>query len=206
MTEHELESKFYLVNPQEFSKKISALGARLISPRTNEWNLRFDTSDNRLSNSGQALRLRKDDRSRLTFKGPSDLNSEITSRRELEVEVSDFATTQKILEALGYQVAVIYEKFRTTWSLDGTEVVLDELPIGFFCEIEGENASQIQSVAEKLDLHWDHRISSSYLSIFAQLKASLEWPNINLVYEEMNHFIVEKYDLESVGIYPADME
>ena len=204
MSEQELEIKFYLLHPKEFSHKMAELGAHKVTHRINEWNLRFDTSTASLSNAGQALRLRKDNRIRLTYKGPPDQRKDITSRQELEVEVKDFETTRKILEALGFQVVVIYEKFRTTWQLDGTEVVLDELPIGAFCEIEGEHADQIQAVADKLHLNWEKRISSSYLGIFGQLKSTLKWPPINLTFKEMTGIPVNEHDLEWINIHPGD--
>jgi adenylate cyclase, class 2 len=206
MNDQELEIKFYLLHPDKFSRRMRELQAEHVSRRTNEWNLRFDNSTGGLSKSGQALRLRKDNRVRLTFKGSSQARTDITARQELEVTVSDFQTTRLILEALGFQVAVIYEKYRTTWHLDGTEVVLDELPIGTFCEIEGENAEQIQAVAEKLNLDWEKRIGTSYLGIFAQLKETLAWPSINLTYKDMTGIPVNEHDLAWINIHPGDEE
>jgi adenylate cyclase, class 2 len=204
MGEQEQEVKFLLKNAPAFSQKMTALGAELVSPRTNEWNLRFDTPANELSTAGRALRLRKDDRVRLTYKGPSDVNSEVNSREELEVEVSDFATARKILKALGFQVVMIYEKFRTTWHLDGAEVVLDELPMGTFCEIEGHSPEQIRQIADALELKWDRRISTSYLSTFSLLRTALALPPVNLTFDEMAKITIPLQDFEKIRIYPAD--
>ncbi len=154
--------------------------------------------------AGQALRLRKDERVRLTYKGPADLSQQITSRTELEVEVSDFETTRRIMDSLGYEVMMIYEKFRTTWQVDGTEVVLDELPMGVFCEIEGEDLNQILAVVNKLELNWERRITDSYLSIFGQLKNALGWPPVNLTYRDMKEIPVNAHDLAWINIHPAD--
>jgi adenylate cyclase class 2 len=41
-----------------------------------------------------------------------------------------------ILDALGFKPVLVYEKRRQTWSLGPTEVVIDELPFGWFMEIE----------------------------------------------------------------------
>lgn len=204
MGEQEQEVKFLLKSAPAFSQKMTALGAELISPRTNEWNLRFDTPANELSAAGRALRLRKDDRVRMTYKGPSDVNSEVNSREELEVEVSDFATARKILKALGFQVVMIYEKFRTTWHLEDAEVVLDELPMGTFCEIEGHSPEQIRRIADALELKWDRRISTSYLSTFSLLKAALALPPVNLTFDEMQKITIPLQDYEKIRIYPAD--
>jgi adenylate cyclase class 2 len=204
MSDQELEIKFYLLDPEKFSRKMASMGSERVSMRMNEWNLRFDTPGESLTKAGQALRLRKDNRIRLTYKGPAQLRTDITARQELEVEVSDFQTTRQILVALGYQVAAIYEKFRTTWKIDGTEVVLDELPIGVFCEIEGQNAEQIQSVADRLGLNWERRLTASYLNIFGQLKQKMGWPQLYLTFTEMAAIPVDRYALEKVNILPAD--
>ncbi len=204
MGDQEREIKFYISNPEMFLEKIKSTDGILTYPRVAEWNLRFDTPKKTLSNAGQALRLRKDERIRLTYKGPADLSQQITSRTELEVEVSDFDTTRRIMEALGYEVMMIYEKYRTTWDLDGTEVVLDELPIGVFCEIEGENLDQILAVVNKFELNWERRLTDSYLSIFAQLKNALGWPPVNLTYRDMKDLPVNAHDLAWINIHPAD--
>jgi len=204
MADQENEIKFYLSNADAFLERMKQVGGELTHPRVAEWNLRFDTPQKELSANGQALRLRKDERIRLTYKGPADISQHITSRTELEVEVSDFETARRILEALGYQVMVIYEKYRTTWELMGTEVVLDELPIGVFCEIEGEDLDQILAVVNKLELNWDRRINDSYLSLFGQLKTALAWPSVNLTYKEMKDIPVNAHDLAWINIHPAD--
>ena len=204
MGDQEQEVKFLLSNPQAFQARVKELGAELVSPRTNEWNLRFDTAEGSLSVVGKALRLRKDDRIRLTYKGPMDAGSEINSREEVEVEVSDFYATRKILTALGYRVAMIYEKFRTTWHLRKAEVVLDELPIGTFCEIEGESVKQIRDLVGALGLRWDRRISTSYLATFGLLKQALDLPPVNLTYEEMSKIKITADDLAKINIFPAD--
>jgi adenylate cyclase class 2 len=206
MADQEKEIKFYLSDMQGFLQRVEKANGKVTHPRVAEWNLRFDTPEKNLSTNGQALRLRKDERIRLTYKGPADLSQQITSRTELEVEVSDFETSRRILEALGFQVMVIYEKYRTTWELMGTEVVLDELPMGVFCEIEGDDLEQILAVVNKLELNWDRRITDSYLSIFGQLKAALAWPPVNLTYKEMKNLPVNSHDLAWINIHPADIE
>ncbi|MEO6051300.1 MAG: class IV adenylate cyclase, partial [Pyrinomonadaceae bacterium] len=56
---------------------------------------------------------------------------------EFETDVSDVEATENIIEKLGYKLAVIYEKHRKSWHLGNVEVVLDELPFGYYMEIEG---------------------------------------------------------------------
>jgi len=204
MDNREIEAKFLITRPENLIHILSTLDAKLVSPRVHEWNYRFDTIDGKLTSTSQALRLRSDDRFRLTYKGPADLNSEVTDRKELEVEVSNLKTTQKILEALGYQIRVVYEKYRTTWHWDGVEIVFDELPFGNFCEIEGNEAAAIREAADKLNLFWDDRISSSYLSIFDQLKNKHGWKIEHLIFDDFRGIVINTAKLAEINIFPAD--
>jgi adenylate cyclase class 2 len=73
----------------------------------------------------------------LTFKERPPTTAAIKQQREDETEVADADALAAILEALGYTPALVYEKRRETWQLNDAEVVLDELPFGWFIEIEG---------------------------------------------------------------------
>src|SRR3990172_1232689 len=133
----ELEIKLYLNDLPAFRQRLEALGAKLVQLRVHEVNLRFDTPEGSLTRSLQVLRLRQDTAARLTYKGPGEDTGGVRARRELEFTVSDFEAARALLEALGYQVSLMYEKYRTTYDLDGVYVTLDEMPYGDFAEIEG---------------------------------------------------------------------
>ena len=169
----EQEVKFFLNDPKAFEARLVSLGARLKQPRILEINLRFDTPDRRLSSSFQTLRLRQDKVCRLTWKGANDPTGEVTAREELEVEASDLETTRAILEGLGFEVMLVYEKYRSAWMLEDVEISLDEMPFGNFCEVEGLDTESIRGVAEKLDLDWAKRSTLSYLALFNNLKEKL---------------------------------
>lgn len=170
--DREIEAKFLVADLALLAERLRAAGAQPQGERVFESNLRFDTPSGQLRSAKSALRLRQDTRSRVTFKGPPESGSEANERLEIEFAVSDFAAVRRLFEALGYQVFAIYEKYRTTWAWDGLEVVLDELPIGSFVEIEGGDAAQVRAAAEKLGLDWSARISTSYLELFEQLRSA----------------------------------
>ena len=197
----EQEVKFYLSDIAALEKKLVELGARQEQPRTHEINLRFDTPDRRLSDHFQALRLRQDERVRLTYKGPSDLEREVSAREELEVEVSDLGTAQAILESLGFEVLVMYEKYRAAYLLDGVEISLDEMPFGTFCEIEGPNTESIQETARKLGLDWQARSKLSYLALFSLIKENLNLEIQNLDFESFCGLEIQP---EEFGMAAAD--
>ena len=156
----EQEVKFYLPDPQAFEKRLLASGASLKQPRMLETNLRFDTPDRRLSKSFQVLRLRQDKLCRLTWKGAGDPAGEVSAREELEVTVSDLETARAILEGLGFEVMLVYEKYRSAWMLGEVEISLDEMPFGHFCEVEGPDIESIKNAAALLALDWEKEAPS----------------------------------------------
>jgi len=173
MKEQELEIKLYLHDLPGFQRHLEAVGARLAQPRVHEINLRFDTPGGDLGRTFQVLRLRKDTAARLTYKGPGEILGGVRLRREIEFTVGDFEAARALLEALGYQVSVMYEKYRTTYELDGVQVTLDEMPYGNFAEIEGPDPASIHSAAEKLGVDWEARVVESYTFLFERLRGKL---------------------------------
>ena len=65
--------------------------------------------------AGRVLRLRKDDLVRLTYKDNSQNIKGALSRREIEFVADDFDSAKQFIEALGYEVVFVYEKYRTTF-------------------------------------------------------------------------------------------
>jgi adenylate cyclase class 2 len=191
----EQEVKFYLNNLDSLEKKLKSLGAKLEQPRTPELNLRFDTNERSLSSSFQVLRLRQDTRARLTYKSASDPQREVSAREELEVEVGDLKTAQAILEALGFEVIVMYEKYRAAYLLDAVEISLDETPLGTFCEIEGPDTASIKNCAGKLNLDWKAHSKMSYLALFDLVKKNLNLDADNLDFESFKDVEVTAGDL-----------
>lgn len=201
MTEQELEVKFYVQNSITIEKKIRTIGANLLQARIFELNLRFDTPEGSLARGGRVLRLRQDARAALTYKGPNLLQQEVSIRQEIEFLVSDFTAARHFLEALGFQVAIIYEKYRTSYVIDKVEIVIDEMPFGDFVEIEGPNPASIQSVAEKIGLLWEARCTDSYIGLFGRLRQ-----NRNLEFRDLTfaNFEKVKVEPEELGVASAD--
>lgn len=197
----EQEIKFYLNDLKALEQKLITMGADLKQPRTLEINLRFDTPDRQLSNSFRALRLRQDTRARLTYKGPGDPEREVSAREELEVEVSDLDTAQKIFESLGFEVMVRYEKFRTAYEINEVEISLDEMPFGTFCEIEGPDTESIRQCTVNLGLNWEARSKLSYLTIFSEYKRNLQIEIEHLTFDAFKGITVTNGDL---GMTAAD--
>lgn len=174
MSDLEIEVKFFLPDPEAMRERPRRAGAETASERVLERNLRLDDARGSLRDRESLLRLRQDRDARLTFKGApgaagAKLAKTVKVFRELEVTVSDFDGTRKILEALGFFPAQIYEKWRTAFRLDAAECCLDEMPFGVFLEIEGE-LENILSASERLGLDWNRRILANYLALFEAVR------------------------------------
>jgi len=108
-----------------------------------------------LDGRNAVLRLRKTEtRTILTYKEKVETLDDFKHQIEFETEVSDVDATERIIEKLGYKLSVIYEKHRKAWHLNNVEVVLDELPFGYYMEIEGsmEDITAAEMLLGALDL------------------------------------------------------
>lgn len=132
----------------------------------------FDTADGALTRADQCLRLRSEktgerERLVLAYKGAKEPD-DYKKRREIEVQVNDAAAAELLLQELGYQRALAFDKRRRAWSLCGCEVALDELPLlGTFVEIEGPDSGTIARVQETLGLSAVRPTIDSYATLIA---------------------------------------
>ena len=184
-TNWEVEVKFYLWNMASLEQRVKALPATLCQPRTHERNLRFDTRDRNMSAAFRVLRLRKDTANWLTYKGPGWIVDGVRQREEIEFQISDFDQARVLLEALGYQVVLVYEKYRAVYEYNGTLIALDKTPLGDFVEIEGPDAASIKALSQLLGLDWSSRIHKSYVELFEQVRQNINAPVVHLTFDEL---------------------
>ena len=197
----ETEAKFYVRDLDRIKLRLVELDAHLSAERVLETNIRFDLPGAPLRAEGRVVRLRRDTEARLTYKSASDNEQGVLSREEIEFVVDDFEKAKRFLEALGYQKLVYYEKYRTTYELDGMLIMLDELPYGNFVEIEGETIESIQSTADKLNLDWGTAIATSYTALFERARNSLRKSIQDLSFAE---FAGIRVDAAHLGVQAAD--
>ncbi len=192
----EIEVKFLVDELAGVRGRLLSLGASAHKPRVYERNIRFDNPWDGLRMQGKLLRLRQDDKARLTYKGEPEtqVDSESRVRQELEIEVSDFQTTLGILRRVGFEPKQVYEKYRETFHFGQVEVVLDELPFGDFVELEGEDAA-IQTAAAALELDWGRRILTNYLAIMAGLQERFGLPFDDVTFDNFAGVEVSARDL-----------
>ena len=200
MNGQEIEAKFYINNLSKIEACLQELEARLIQVHVHEENLRFDTPDQGLRQEGRVLRLRQDDAVRMTYKGPSEKSEGVMSRAEIEFVVEDFEKARQFLESLGYMPIIFYEKYRITYELENTHIMLDELPYGNFVEIEGRDNAGIQAAAEKLCIKW-RPITTSYHALFERVCGPRQLDPSRLTFAAFGE---SKPNPEELGVVAAD--
>lgn len=187
----EIEVKFVLDDLAAMRRRVVDMGAVLKTPRTYESNVTYDTVEGRLRQDGRLLRLRRDRRNVLTYKEPlAHEDADFKVRREFEVEVSDFAQAQAIVERLGFAASMRYEKYRETFTYAGAEIVLDELPVGNFMEIEATR-EQIRGITAALGLDFAARLRSSYGDILEAVCAAYDLPLSDMTFDNFRHLTVD---------------
>ena len=187
MSGTEIEIKYLVHDLKKVEKRLQEMEAPLIQPRHFERNLRFDLPDESLKKTFRVLRLRQDENVVLTYKGPGTQAARgIRAREEWEVTVNDFAVMQKIIESLGYVILFIYEKYRTTYATENAQIMLDELPFGFFVEIEGKTQGDIFTLADRLQFNREAVIPDSYQVHFDSVKNALGLSFRDLTFENFS--------------------
>ena len=167
--QREVEIKFRVVSVRELNCKLRAAGFRRITPPTHEINTLYDLPGEILRGRKELLRIREyGSEWKLTHKSRGRAGRH-SSRQELETAVEDGKTTDLILRALGYSPSFRYEKFRAEWRDRKGNVVVDETPIGKFCEIEGPSR-WIDATAKRLGVTPADYITKNYATLFADWK------------------------------------
>lgn len=164
--QREIEIKFRVADLQALARKLRTAGFRLVTRRTHEMNTLYDLPGGILRARKELLRLRQyGSEWTLTHKSQGK-RARHSSRVELETGVANGKKTDAILRALGYAPSFRYEKFRAEWTDSKGQVVVDETPIGNFCEIEGA-PRWIDATATKLGVSAGHYITKNYAMLFA---------------------------------------
>jgi adenylate cyclase class 2 len=165
----EIEIKFRVADTRSLARKLRGAGFRVVTPRTHEMNTLYDLPEDVLRGRKELLRLRQyGSKWTLTHKSGKKIGRH-SSRTELETSLGDGKQMDLILRALGYAPSFRYEKFRAEWTDEKGQVVVDETPIGNFCEIEGA-PRWIDLTAKKLGVSEEDYITNNYAGLFAEWK------------------------------------
>ena len=151
----EIECRLLDVDVNEFIKKLKLAKAEFVG----DWLQIRNCYDFNPVRENSWIRLRTNgSETTLTIKEIS--SNKIDGTKESEIVVSDFNTTDEILNKLGYHARSKQMNRRIRFMLDGVEIDLDFWPqIPAYVEFEGESEKAIYSVCEKLGVDKENLVS-----------------------------------------------
>ncbi len=166
----EYEVRCLEINTKEIIKKLESLGATKIG----EFDQKRYVYDLRPKEDMKWIRLRTNGKTTtLTYK---DIKSKtVDGTREVEIEVSDFETTNEFLEKIGFKNRGYQENKRIQYVLDDVELDIDSWPlIPTYMEIEGKSEADVEKMIKKLELDRDKITALDVTSVFAKYGISEE--------------------------------
>ena len=165
MSRIEYEVRVLEINKEEIQSKLEELNATLIEDVLQK---RY-VYDFKPVNPSKWIRLRTNGtKSTLTIKNVESSN--IDGTKEVEIEVSDFDTTNEILGELGYSPRGIQENKRIKYDLNGVEVDIDTWPrIPTYLEIEGISEKEVYDTLELLGIPKEKATSLDVQSIYEEI-------------------------------------
>lgn len=160
---NEIEARLLEVDYSKFVEKLNGVGAQLVGDYLQ---LRYCYDFSPVKENSW-IRLRTNGKeTTLTIKEICD--GSIDGTKELEILVSSFAETDRILNKLGYNARSKQENRRIKYLLDGVEIDIDFWPyIPTYVEFEGKNVREIKSVCEKLNVPFNDLVTLDVASIYA---------------------------------------
>jgi adenylate cyclase class 2 len=167
----ETEIKFRVPDLPGLTRRLQAAGFTLLTPRSFESNVLYDTPDRRMRARTEILRIRSYagrwtvTHKRLPDAGPGEDRHK--HRVETETEVADGKVLAEVFLSLGLVAAFHYEKWRAEWKDGEGHCVVDETPIGDYAELEG-SAEWIDRAAARLGVRPADYITLSYGRLFDQ--------------------------------------
>jgi adenylate cyclase class 2 len=163
----EIEYRFLNIDKDQIRKKLEEIDAAQIHKEFKMNRCIFHVDDNPQI-KGNIIRVRKEfDKTTLTYKDKSD-GAEFSE--EIEIEVSDYADTIKILEKSGLKVSTTQESLRETWQKDHVLITIDTRPhLDPYIEIESKNESleDVEKVAKDLGVDWNAKTTKSVAELYS---------------------------------------
>lgn len=144
--EIEFETKILDINVESMKKLLKEIGAIFIKEKFQQRYV-YDFTP---VNPDSWVRLRTDgSKTTLTIK---EIHSDhVDGTKELEVVVDNFDVMHALLQKLGYSPRAYQENKRTSYTLHGVDIEIDEWPmIPPYIEIEGKSVEQVETVVNLL--------------------------------------------------------
>ncbi|QKW21121.1 class IV adenylate cyclase [Kitasatospora sp. NA04385] len=169
MTATEFEAKILNVEPEKIRALLAEAGAEHLGDRFQRRYV-YDIP----GRPGTWVRLR-DTGSGITLCVKEIHSDAIDGVSETETGVGDFDTTNLLLGKLGYQPKAYQENRRSSWSLGGAAVEIDEWPlIPPYVEIEGDNAEHVYATVQALGLPLAELTSENTTKVYRRYGIDIE--------------------------------
>lgn len=167
----EFEAKFYPINKEEYREKLESLGAKLIIPERTMIRMVADTRGNPVLAKTGYIRVRDEGNVvRLSLKISASEEGKLTDQKEIDVEVSDFEKTVKIMEAAGINFNRKQENRREEWEYKGAQITIDIWPgLDDYSEIESESEEKVKEIATDLGFDWNKKIITPVAEVYAKV-------------------------------------
>lgn len=160
----EYEAKILEVDPVDVEWRVIAAGGQ-VGRRRLQRRYVYDTAP---GDQSQWLRLR-DTGSKVTLTHKRIRHDGIDGTDEVEVVVDDFEATNRLLGLLGYTPKAYQENFRTSHTVKGVSVEVDEWPlIPPYVEIEGRSEEEVRHVASLLGFPVDELTGENTTKVYAR--------------------------------------
>ena len=160
----ELELRILDIDVNKVVQKLEALGAEKVG----DWYYKRYVYDTKPYDEDKWIRLRTNGiETTLTYK--EYLNDTIDGVKELEIIVSSFDNTIKMLEILGYIPRSFQENKRIRYMLDDVEIDIDTWPLlNPYVEIEADSKEKVQKVVDILKEFGSEITASNVQTIYEE--------------------------------------
>lgn len=183
----EIEAKLTVDSLKPIELRLADLRADFVEQQL-QTDSYFDEASDTLTKTDRCLRLRRvlvdrTEKHVLTYKGAKE-KDDFKKRQQIELEIKDAHSFEKLLLAIGYEKKLVFEKRRRLWRLSTCLIALDELPLlGCFVEIEGPDDKAIATVQTDLGLADSPHIVESYAALIQARLSKLGRANREVYFE-----------------------
>ena len=167
----EFEAKFYPVDKEEYRKKLLSIGAKLDITERKMVRVVADRRANPILPNHTNIRVRNEGNLvRLSIKISAEQDGSLSDQKEVDVEVSDFDKTVKILETAGLKFNRRQETLREEWEYKSAQITIDTWPgLDTYSEIEAGSEEKVKEIAEDLGFNWSKKIITPAPEIYAKV-------------------------------------
>ena len=158
----EIEAKFLDIDHDKMRTRLKELGAICEYPNRLMRRKVYDFPDRRLRKDHNGWARVRDEGGKITMSYKQLDDRSFQGTKEVNLTVNDYDEANLFMEALGLVPYGYQETKRESWTLNGTEIELDEWPWAKpYLEIEGPSEDAVRTLAEQLGLDWSKVLHGS---------------------------------------------